>query len=91
MGWALGDASLHPSPESPHLGHQGLLTLAWSSTSVAHIPPAQGLGPGALTFSPVSPPLPEERVKSTHLTGPSPCPLPPLVGVCGLKPEEGVV
>ena len=73
---ALGDAGLHPSPESPHLGHQGLLTLAWSSTSVAHIPPAQGLGPGTLTFSLVSPPFLEERVGRTHQTGLLPSSLP---------------
>ncbi|XP_044083572.1 zinc finger protein 385A isoform X1 [Neovison vison] len=60
--WAVGDAGLHPSPESCHLGHQGLLTLAWSGTSVAHIPPAQGLGPGALTFSLVSPQFLEEKM-----------------------------
>lgn len=66
VGWAVGDVGLHPSPESPHLGHQGLLTLAWSGTSVAHVPPAQGLGPGALTFSLVSPQFLEERVGRTH-------------------------
>lgn len=57
------------SPESPHLGHQGLLTLAWSSTSVVHIPPAQGLGLGAFTFSPVSPHFLEDGVGRTYLAG----------------------
>lgn len=91
--WAVGDVGLLPSRESPHLGHQGLLTLAWSGISVAHIPPAQGLGPGALTFSLVSPQFLEERVGRTHAPGWCPLahPPPPLVGIYGLKVREGCV
>ena len=65
---------------------------------MAHIPPAQGLGPGALTFSLVSPQFLEERLGRTPGPGlmpsspshPAPHP-PPLVDVSGLKPEDGCV
>lgn len=43
---------------------------------MAHIPPAQGLGPAALIFSLVSPQFLEERVGRTHLTGLMPPSLP---------------